>query len=98
MNLQMSASAIFSLEAAAVKVVGMSIEERIWVAVWYEETKSPVEVQSRFRAHFGRNGDAPQHARIMLWHENRAFPIIPPPIPKLSFPSHSQNLKLRIFN
>ena len=76
-NLQMSASAIFSLEAAAVKVVGMSIEERIWVAVWYEETKSPVEVQSRFRAHFGRNGDAPQHARIMLWHENRAFPIIP---------------------
>lgn len=48
----------------------MSIEERIWVAVWYEETRSPVEVQRRFRARFGRNRNAPQRASIMLWHEN----------------------------
>ena len=26
------------------KVVGMSIEEHIWVAVWYEETKSLVDL------------------------------------------------------
>ena len=47
----------------------MSIEERIWVAVWYEETKSPVEVQRRYRARFGRNEAAPQRACILRWHE-----------------------------
>ena len=43
----------------------MSIEQRIWTAVWYDETKSPVEVQRRYRARFGRNEAAPQRARIL---------------------------------
>ena len=48
----------------------MSIEERIWVAVWFEECKSPVEVQRRFRARFGRNKKAPVYRDISRWHEN----------------------------
>ena len=48
----------------------MSVEERVWVAIWYEETKSQIEVQRRFQARFGRNRDAPQRASIRLWHEN----------------------------
>ena len=48
----------------------MNTEERIWTAFWFEETKSPIEVQRRFRARFGRNKDPPSRNNILRWHEN----------------------------
>lgn len=48
----------------------MSVEERVRVAIWYDETKSPVEVQRRFHARFGRNKEAPSRCSILRWHEN----------------------------
>ena len=48
----------------------MSIEERVWVAIWFEETKCPAEVQRRFRTRFGRNKVAPPRGSMVRWHEN----------------------------
>ena len=47
-----------------------TIEQRVWTAIWFEESKSVTDVCRRYRSRFGRNMQAPQRALIIRWHEN----------------------------
>ena len=47
-----------------------TIEQRVWMAIWFEESRSAAEVCRRYHSRFGRNAEAPQRALIIRWHEN----------------------------
>ena len=47
-----------------------TIEQRVWTAIWFEESKSVTDICRRYRSRFGRNMQAPQRALIIRWHEN----------------------------
>ena len=47
-----------------------TIDQRVWSAIWYEESKSVTDVSRRYRSRFGRNTQALQRPLIIRWHEN----------------------------